>query len=282
MRGRHGFIVWAQFAARGNIMRNVFVAAVVMLLLLLTPRGASARPIPSEPSQYGRFEMALFASSQNSQDCRVAIRRPSGAATFLFAVPMCSDGFPGVMSIGAVEHAGGLVLPSTDRGQEFHIFGIASARGGNAVTTTDYWVVVVTPDSAWTTPTPITAAEVAPARLVRGAWPVLVLDDAPSTRAAGTRYIVVLGRITNFPLPKEPSWPVSQEQRIFQGELSSGFHSDNYRPAIDSGNAHIVIDEDGPCNLGAAAGHTVRLIAQVTTWDDARTVVRCASVQVVK
>jgi hypothetical protein len=153
----------------------------------------------------------------------------------------------------------------------------------HAVPGKDYWAVVVTPGTAWATPSPFaSAAEFSVAQEV----PVdgqssLRLEEPASTITAGARYTVSGARVTKEDLAILPSAIVSKKTQTFAGELSAGAHYTNFRPSIHVGQADIVIDDDGACaNLSdiASEGGTVRLVAVVSKWSDGRTTVRCLRV----
>ena len=64
-----------------------------------------------------------------------------------------TQGTSGFDIVGAVSQIGDVVLPVVAiNGDEFHVFGLASARGGNAVDTIDYWAVVIREGAAWGAP----------------------------------------------------------------------------------------------------------------------------------
>ena len=257
---------------------RTLVGVVCVLVLLACAGPALARGVGAERSAYGRFEFAEGADGR----CRISFRNASGKLAELFTVDGCVGGLPGVNVVGAIETVGALAFPALARdGQEFHVFGIASARGGNAVATSDYWLVIVRREDTWATRAPFATATLRAARMAGDSPVMLQLEDPATTTAAGTRYLATFGSISQVVLPMLPSTVVFRGTRVFVGELQGGFHATNFRPSIKVGADVVIIDQDGPCPLQRAAerGGQVRLTGDVTKWSDGRQTVTCVAIQ---
>jgi hypothetical protein len=135
---------------------------------------------------------------------------------------------------------------------EVHVFQIASARGGNAIATDDLWVALIRPGAAWATGIEAIELDVA-ARAGNG----VVLEQSASTSEVGARYSVAFRRVSRKDLPLIPSTVRSREKRELVGELMGGFHASGHRPVLS----------------------LVMMKAEVTTWSDGRTAVKCLSVE---
>lgn len=244
------------------------------------PRSTSLghRPVADEPSAYGKF--VLTVQGKDADSCHVSLRLSSGREVSLFVAPGCSGDVPGMDLIGADAKIGSVRLPFVaPTGDEFHVFDIASARGGNASDAVDYWVTVVRSTEAWSTS--IEAAMLAVASRSDGAPATLVLEEPASTTDAGQRYTVSFRSATRTLLPKLPSTIRSRETRNLFGDLSGGFHASDWRPAVAGEGKVTAIDDKGRCALpevGQQYGD-VAMQVEVTTWSDGRTRVKCLSVE---
>lgn len=100
------------------------------------------RSVTDEPSVYAKFAL----TSEDEYSCRVSLRLASGSELRLFVVPDCSVEVPSLSRLEAAPRVGNVELPFVaPNGDEFHVFQIASARGGNATAAVDYWVEVTSP-----------------------------------------------------------------------------------------------------------------------------------------
>lgn len=253
-----------------------------------TSTSEGLRRVASESSKYGRFEMLVDTQDRTSANatnpsCRVSFRHASGRTTPLFVAPDCIGDVVGMNLIGAADRVGGLALPALGSGgEEFHLFEVASARGGNAVVATDYWAVVVRPEDAWATSRPFASGGLTNGKIAQSA---LVADEPPTTTAAGARYAVTFGSVSKSPLAILPSSVVSKGNRVLIGRIGGGSHADGFRRTIETGtgpqSTTMIIDDNGPCPLDSFTneGSPVRMTAEVTKWSDGRTVVKCISIQ---
>jgi hypothetical protein len=135
----------------GKVEPTPSSAPSVLASSVLAPQPAqSAQPEPAAvawpSSRYGRFEISKRANAS----CDVAFQSTSGARWALFSVPSCGGSVPGMDTLEASHSVGELQLPLVAaNGDEFQLFEIAGARGGNAFDGIDYWVVVARPSGVW-------------------------------------------------------------------------------------------------------------------------------------
>jgi hypothetical protein len=215
--------------------------------------------------------------------CHVSVRLDAGSQVRLFSVPDCSGDVLGMNLVEATQRVGSVELPFVaPNGDEFHVFDIAAARGGNAVDATDYWVAVVRPTEAWGKG--IDAEALSVANHSDGAPAALVLEQPATTTASGQRYSVTFRSVKQTELPKLASSIRSRETRDLYGELSGGFHASNWLPVVTGEGKVTAIDEKGRCALpeiGKEYGD-VTMAVEVTTWSDGRTHVKCLSLERLK
>ncbi len=234
---------------------------------------------PLHRSTYGRVETVVepaAAGSSGNARCHVLFVRGSSARTLLFDVPDCVGDTPGMNMIATVDHLGTLTFPvQLADGDEVHLFAIASARGGNAVPWSDYWVAVVRADTVWATTAPFAMTTLTTARITSRDG--LVLEAAPTTTSTGARYSVTYGHVSNSDLAIVPSKVVSTATRELAGTIEPGYRANGFRKSVQG----VQIDEDGPCHLEELSqlGGQVRVNVFVTTWSDGRTAVACLSVR---
>jgi hypothetical protein len=264
---------------------RLLVAAAAVLLVLASARAAWARAVSAEPSAYGRFELQDLPGERQDAaiaKCRVAFRSAAGKRTELFTIDACTPDLPRVTYVAATETIGGLALPVTGAdGQEFHVFEIASARGGNATAGSDYWLVVVRGGGeVWGTRTPFASGTLQVARIVGNPAVALELEEPPTTTSEGARYTARFGSVTKTVLAALPTSVASRGSQVLVGKLVAGSHATSFRPAIDVGPGMIVIDDDGRCPLAREAerGGVVKLAADVTTWTDGRRRLTCVAI----
>jgi hypothetical protein len=175
-----------------------------------------------------------------------------------------------------------LPLPAVGSdGDEFHLFEIATARGGNGVSGNDYWAVVVRPAAVWATGQPFADGQLLAAQLMTSVPTTLVVEEPATTTAAGARYTVKFGATSKVVLPMLPSSVVSKTTTVLVGDLQGGFHASSYRPFVSVGDKWTLIDDNGSCRvpaLGEDMGQ-VRLSAEVSKWTDGRMTLKCLSIQ---
>jgi hypothetical protein len=205
----------------------------------------------------------------------VSVSLESGKTLDVFTVQDCADG--GLADLAAVGHVGALEFPlSASDGQEFHLFSIATARGGNAVASNDYWLAALTPEGAW-------GAFITSADPLRAEFkdPVLILEQPSTTTSEGERVSISSRRIEPTPLPRLPSRIVSQRTEIRFGLLSRGYHATNWRPVLSEEKRQTIIDHDGPCRLPetGAPETQVEVTVSVAKWSDGRTELTCVAVR---
>jgi hypothetical protein len=229
--------------------------------------------------EYGGVETVIepvAAGSAGNATCHVFFVRGTGARTLLFDVPDCIGDMPGVNMIGPVDRVGTVAFPQQlANGDEFRLFAIASARGGNAVPGSDYWVAVIRPDTVWATTAPFATTTLTTAKVTSGDG--LVLEVAPTTTSTGARYSVAYGHVNKSDLAIVPSKIVSTATRELAGPIEPGYRVNGFRKTIQG----VQIDQDGPCHLEELSqlGGQVRVTVFVTTWSDGRTVVACLNVR---
>jgi hypothetical protein len=166
------------------------------------PLAASPAPTkdPFAPSKYGQFEMQV-----TNGKCAVVFRHAAGTVNKLFTVNDCIGDTPGVSCVGPTRRVGTLALPAVaPDGDEFHVFEIAAARGGNATPSVEYWVAVVKTDAVWATARPF-EGELTRAMLVTAKPAALVLEQSPTTTDTGARYTATFGKVEDKKLPMLPS-----------------------------------------------------------------------------
>ncbi len=237
-------------------------------------------PLPSEPSVYGRFEMQVNPRS----DCVLSFRESSGKRRPVTRVPDCGGEWPGIDVVGGVRRVGGVSLPIvTPHGDEFHLFEIASARGGNASAAFEYWAVVVRSGGVWATRSLSGADEVSVVHVEDGPPSKVIFEEPATTTEEGARFAVQFGQAEVTTLPKRPSWIVSRKKLVLVGQLQGGFHYTSWRPAVVADQTTI-LDEDGPCKLPALGvidedAPPSRVTVEVATWSDGRKTVKCLAVR---
>lgn len=237
------------------------------------------RRVGEEPSAYGKFAVTV----RDADACHVSLRLSAGSEVPLFVVPDCSGDVVGMNLIGATRNVGSIQVPFVaPNGDEFHVFEIASARGGNATDANDYWIVVARSGEAWSTH--IEASVLGAASRADTPTPSLVLEEPATTTAAGQRYSVSFRNAARTELPKIPSTIRSREIRDLAGELSGGYHASNWRPVVSGEGKQTPIDDKGRCALpdvGQQRGDVIMKV-EVTTWSDGRTQVKCLSVEALR
>jgi hypothetical protein len=247
---------------------------LAVLLPLLWARLSAARPVQSEPSSYGKFDVLPVHSA-----CAVSFTLTGGKPRMLFTVPDCTAG---LARLNAEESAGRAGLPSTsDSGEELHVFSIPTARGGNAVPGSDFWVVVVRRRSVWSAKAPFESVGLDSLTASSTRRAVFTLQKDATTVSEGLRWAVSFGGVKKSRIPRVPSTIVSKAKRTYVGELNGGYHVTGWRPSLRMGEDLLVIHEDGKCKLPKASEEVgrVELEAEVTRWSDGREVVRCLAVR---
>lgn len=263
---------------------------VVSLLLsggtvLLSGNAAAERSVEQELSIRGRFNMTIVeaADERDNPSCHVYFTRPQGPRTPLFVTPDCIGDTPGMNVLGAVDRIGDVRFPITQGAVEFHMFRIASARGGNALEGSDYWVVTITNDGIWSHF--VTSGEPRIGRVLETPSPSLIIEEPATTMSAGARFTIRFGSLSKAVLPKLARWVVDRSTELRVGDLFGGYGYTRYRPVlIEPSRRETVIDEDGPCKLPDTGDDwgNVRLRASFTTWNDGSTTVRCLQVTKLK
>jgi hypothetical protein len=129
----------------------------------------------------------------------LSVSLASGKPIDLFGIVGCIEG--GSVDVTPVRRVGNLEFPLlASDGQEFHLFSIPTARGGNAVASNDYWVAALTGESAW-------GAFITSADPLRAKFkdPVLILERPSTTTSEGERVTISSRRIEPTPLPRLPA-----------------------------------------------------------------------------
>ena len=252
-----------------------FVSLLPAVALLFCARLAFARPVPSEPSAYGKFDVIPSRTT-----CAVSFTPTGKKPRVLFTVEGCLAG--GVAPLKAVESAPGTALPLTaDSGEELHVFSVATARDGNATDGDDFWVVVVKRKGVWSARAPLQSTGFQSVKASSTKRAIFTLEQEATSVSEGLRWSVSFGGVKKTRIPRVPSTIVSQAKRTYVGELDGGGHTTGFRPSLQVGQHVLVIHEDGKCKLprpGKDAG-MVELDAELTRYSDDREVVRCLAVR---
>lgn len=170
-----------------------------------TPRAAASEggsiPAPirveDERSAYGKFRQT-FREADDS--CLISVVLELGEQVDLLTVPDCIDNV--IAALHPVQRVGNLEFPvRASDGQEFHLFAIATARGGNAIATDDYWVIVLKPKSGWGAF--VSSAEFTHAEFFDRALPELILEQPATTAAEGERVTIHPEQIRRSVLPQK-------------------------------------------------------------------------------
>ena len=255
-----------------------FVSLLAALSLLFCARLSVARPVPSEPSAYGKFDVIPSRTT-----CAVSFTPTGKKPRVLFTVEGCLAG--GVAPLKAVESVPGTALPLTaDSGEELHVFSVATAptaRSGNAIESDAFWVVVVKRKGVWSARAPLQSTGFQSVKASSTRRAVFTLEQEATAVSEGLRWTVSFGGVKKTRIPKVPSTVVSQAKRTYVGELDGGGRTTGFRPSLQVGEHVLVIHEDGKCKLprqGKDAG-MVELDAELTRYSDDREVVRCLAVR---
>src|SRR5262249_53256366 len=143
-------------------------------------------------------------TSTENPFCHVAYEHPSGEKTKLFDVSDCIGDIAGVNMIGQSGLVGDVSFPVRDaKGDEGYLFQIASARGGNAVATHDYFAAVVHGDAVWATTNSFATGELTIA--TRPPEGGVVVEDPATTTSTGMRAAIAFGGVRITTLPMLPS-----------------------------------------------------------------------------
>ncbi len=258
-----------------------------------TPPAAPDLHVAAETSEYGHFELESPQPADGAAlaSCALVFTNLAGKRTRLFSSP-CVGEWEGVNRLGRTDHLGWMTFPASRSGTEFHLFQIAAALGGNALMGTSFWAVVVRPDNVWATPETFAPnARLEVAALPPGVNPTLVLDEPATTTHAGARYTVAFGSVSREELAKLPSRALGKEKKTLTGVLRPPTHASNSLWSIDTAGARngdpgkesIRIEETteacSPKTFDTLAESRIELTAEVTTWDDGRSVLKCLSVR---
>jgi hypothetical protein len=236
---------------------------------------STSRSVQDEPSTYGKFRSTF----RQDESCLISITMQSGKTIDLFTVPDCTE--DAVVRLAALGRVDQLDFPlRASDGQEFHLFSIATARGGNAVATDDYWVAVLKPEKAWGDF--VTSVENLHAAFKDEPSPQLILEEPATTTAAGERASISFSRIDRAVFARLPSNIVSTKTETLTGTLAGGFRATDWRPTLDVvGRKTIVIERRGPCKLPELGDDELEVEMTLTTdaWSDGRTETTCVSVR---
>lgn len=120
-----------------SALKTISLGFVLCSLFCGVNSSAHARPASAERSAYGKFVV-----QEKDGACQVTFKSNNGKNTDLLLVEDCS--LDGIATLSGVEKIGPITLPlNTKVGDEFHLFSIESARGGNACYGYDYYAVVI-------------------------------------------------------------------------------------------------------------------------------------------
>lgn len=228
----------------------------------------------SPPSRYGTFEVAF---NDAEQVCSLFFQRPKSSPELVMRVESCysTDGCAsGSHSIIAGTEGVPITAQSSE---EFHLFSIETARGGNMCAGQDYYAVVVDAGRVWATPELFGGcATIATPRLEETGRSKLVLEVPPTTAIKRSRRLVSMGDIADTTLPPATRVQTSGHERVLTGQVVPGGHVDNWRPAVGGTTIH----EDGECDLKHIEdGSTITMHVLERVFDDGHTVVTCVRVE---
>lgn len=244
---------------------------------------ADVRPLNEEPSKYGRFEVVKPGTGTT---CRVRFRSRVGAkkTTELFTT-LCHAAYTdeGVMALGAHAEVGAVALPFTSKsGDEFHLFSIATDRGGNACMGSDHWAVVVNGANVWATRRSFSeqCVQLEDAKVIEKDGKASIVFSVPSTTTEeGREYTVSMGRVATVKLAKKPRSVTATKTVVIEGSFLP--HGPVHMlPALDDRKAQHVITNAGSCALGKLTeGRWVQMTATHTTWSDGDTELTCTAIK---
>lgn len=242
-------------------------------LMLAGPAAAGAGT--GWPSAYGKLVL-----QHKNDTCTVTFKPTSGTAKEVLSVEDCSpDGLAGLES---VQKAGATQFPAkASNGDEFHLFAIATARGGNACDGYDYYAIVVHEKDAWATKEVLGGCtELTDVKLeTQDKKAALVAKVKPTPDMEGAVYTVTFGKLETKKLPKVVRTVKSTKEVTMVGKLNSGGHFSNYMPFIElPKDRQFIIHQAGKCNLDAVADTLVELKASQVLYTDGSSDVTCLSV----
>jgi hypothetical protein len=220
-----------------------------------------------EPSKLGEFKFTFDAPTEA---CSLWFQRTGREPERLFDVQTCSPDSVGLSQPQPWRRVGDLAFPyDSAAGVEYHLFGIAAARGGNAIEGNQFWVIVLTDSTAWFKE--LATLELSVASVVDDPNPGLVLVEAPTTTSEGVRVLVTPTKVEEQILPRLPSRVIATERRSGTVALSGPFHVSNYRPVFELDGRSLVLDHDGSCRLPAEYdGLEAFMTFDIETWSDGR------------
>jgi hypothetical protein len=236
------------------------------------------------PSKYGGFEYR-----NKGDDCEIWFADASGGSTKVIEANFCADTM--MVKIEEVRSFGGRALPVVAKsGEEFHIFQIPSARGGNATISCDYYSVVVNATKAWGDPTgPFVLRLCADMSMGEPVESVKLIDDPAGaslsfvepagTTVEGTSYELRMGSLKSTRIPMKPRSVVSDQTVVRKGTLQFPYHFTNFHHSIKSGADLFIIDDAGKCNLDPLVDAPVEMTGKLRTWSDKATELTCVSIR---
>jgi hypothetical protein len=260
-----------------------------------SPRKQDPPAMPEPPagvkllrrSHYGQFRMHVGrregAKAHEGPRCGVSFISESLETTPLFTEDDCTGAFdaPKVSEVGPTEQIGSVAFPFlSPGGDEFHVFEILAVRGGNALPGSEYWVVVVRKDKVWASSLGYLIRDLTQAKILAESLETpatLVLEEPPTTTAAGEQYTVNFGHISKLELPIIPSTVTSKHTRRVHGGLVLQARGAVLAPD----DIHLLVDinDEGTCQLTPFYGSDVWLTIEETTWSDGRTAWKCLGVE---
>ena len=232
-----------------------------------------------EPSRYGKFNMV-----KGKDSCKVSYASTIGKqlTTPLFASEQCSSTteLPGLYSIGAEVKVGSVEFPFlAPNGDEFHLFSIATAGGGNACAGSDYWAVVVNGDNIWVTKSLFGGCESMTKAKVsekEGKTIVSFVSDV------GTSYLVSMGRLETV-VPKKKARSIkSTNKYLLAGELTpEGPRYARELPILTvDAKTEYIIDYPGDCPFSSFEdGDLVQMTVSYRLWSDGISDLTCLSLK---
>lgn len=245
---------------------------------LLSEQSADARPLKAETSAYGKFIV-----KSKGDECTLQFKHASGRVTELFQTDGCDP--TGLAPLEGIEKVGATLFPlKSVSGDEFHLFAIPTARGGNACDGYDFFGVVVYEDAAWATTTAFGGcSDLSEARLVESGKATLVATVAPTAHAEGAVYSLKLGKLDKRTVAKVKREVKETRQITVVGLLGEGGHFSNYLPVIDlPKDDQLIIDKPGRCDLTRLGNRKVEMKAEKKLYKDGSAEVTCLSISPAK
>lgn len=234
-----------------SVNRGVLLASAGLLghsALALDPfnNAPSARPVHEEPSRYGAFLL-----SDRDPSCLLSLKTADHGVVHLREIDACQAQDNSMASIEAVTRVDSLLFPVISGKLEYHLFQIATSRGGNACDGYDFYVAVLDGARAWVSGT-LGDCEMVETASLDSSGALMLGFRGGSAKAQ-------MGEAVYTPTPPPPREVLSSAALRLRGSLEIGSHADNFEITLvdDSGKTWGPILH-GDCDL-FALGNLVEL-----------------------